>query len=55
MNPGPMLGRRDRRRRRCDVRDWLRRAVHLFGGLIPGEVRLLPVAAQAEAEAWIRA
>jgi len=34
--------------------EWLRRAVHLFGGLIPGEVRLFPVASQAEAEAWIR-
>lgn len=35
--------------------DWLRRAIHLFGGLIPGEVRLFAVAEQADAEAWIRA
>jgi len=34
--------------------DWLQRAIHLFGGLIPGDVRLFRVAAQADAEAWIR-
>ena len=34
--------------------DWLQRAIHLLGGLIPGDVRLFRVAAQADAEAWIR-
>jgi hypothetical protein len=33
--------------------DWVRRAVHLFGPLIPGEVRVHPVAASDEARAWI--
>jgi stage II sporulation SpoAA-like protein len=33
--------------------EWLRRAVHLFGGLIPGEVRLFTVAEAADARAWI--
>jgi hypothetical protein len=35
--------------------DWLRRGIHLFGGLIPGDVRLFAVAEQPGAEAWIRA
>ena len=34
--------------------EWLRRAIHLFGGLIPGEVRLFPVLEAAAARAWIR-
>jgi hypothetical protein len=34
--------------------EWLRRAIHLFGGLIPGEVRLLPTAEASTARAWIR-
>jgi hypothetical protein len=34
--------------------EWLRRAIHLFGGLIPGEVRLVPVAEAVAARDWIR-
>lgn len=34
--------------------DWLRRGIHLFGGLIPGDVRLFAAAAGSEAEAGIR-
>ena len=34
--------------------EWLARAVHLFGGLIPGEVRLFPAAGAGVAYAWIR-
>ena len=33
--------------------DWLRRAIHLFGGLIPGEVRLFSTAESANARDWI--
>ena len=35
--------------------DWLRRAIHVFGGLIPGEVRLFSVADGAVARDWIAA
>ncbi len=35
--------------------DWLQRAIHLFGGLIPGEVRVFAVDRLPDAEAWIRA
>ena len=35
--------------------DWLRRAIHLFGGLIPGEVRLFSTAEAADARDWIGA
>ena len=35
--------------------EWLRRAIHLFGGLIPGDVRLFPAADAAAAREWIRA
>ena len=34
--------------------DWLRRAIHLFGGLIKGDVRLFATADAAAAHAWIR-
>jgi hypothetical protein len=34
--------------------DWLRRAIHLFGGLIPGEVRLFPTVEADDARGWIR-
>jgi hypothetical protein len=34
--------------------EWLRRAVHLFGGLIPGEVRLFPASGTDDARSWIR-
>lgn len=34
--------------------EWLRRAIHVFGGLIPGEVRLFPVAEAGAARDWIR-
>ncbi|HEX5579862.1 MAG TPA: STAS/SEC14 domain-containing protein [Candidatus Limnocylindria bacterium] len=34
--------------------DWLRRAIHLFGGMIPGELRLFAAAEEAQAEDWIR-
>ena len=33
--------------------DWLRRAIHVFGGLIPGDVRLFSTADGADARAWI--
>ena len=33
--------------------EWLRRAIHIFGGLIPGEVRLFRVAEGSAARAWI--
>jgi hypothetical protein len=33
--------------------EWLRRAVHLFGGLIPGEVRLFAASDAAQARTWI--
>jgi SpoIIAA-like len=33
--------------------DWLRRAIHLFGGFIPGEVRLFSTSAEGDATAWI--
>jgi hypothetical protein len=35
--------------------EWVRRGIHLFGGLIPGDVRLFATTAQVEAEAWIGA
>lgn len=35
--------------------EWLRRAIHLFGGLIPGDVRLFAVAEAAAAREWIAA
>ena len=34
--------------------EWLRRAVHLFGGLIPGDVRLFRAADADVARDWIR-
>jgi hypothetical protein len=33
--------------------DWIRRAIHLFGPLIPGEVMVFPVADEARARAWV--
>jgi hypothetical protein len=33
--------------------DWVRRAIHLFGPLIPGDVRVYPVAEEAAARDWI--
>lgn len=33
--------------------EWLRRAIHLFGGFIPGDVRLFTTAESHDAEAWI--
>ena len=33
--------------------DWIRRAIHLFGPLIPGEVRVFPVAESAQARTWV--
>lgn len=33
--------------------DWIRRAIHLFGPLIPGEVRVFPVADEADARQWV--
>jgi hypothetical protein len=33
--------------------DWIRRAIHLFGPLIPGEVRVFPVADEARAREWV--
>jgi SpoIIAA-like len=35
--------------------DWLRRAISLFGGLIPREVRLFEAAQGREARVWIQA
>jgi hypothetical protein len=35
--------------------DWLRHAMHLFGPLIPGDVREFPVADMQGARAWINA
>ena len=35
--------------------DWLRGAIHLFGGLIPGEVRLFTASQSPEAREWIEA
>ena len=34
--------------------DWIRRAVHLFGGFIPGDVRLFGTASADAAGEWIR-
>lgn len=34
--------------------EWVRRAIQMFGGLIPGEVRLFANAEAADASAWIR-
>ncbi len=34
--------------------EWLRRAIHLFGGFIPGDVRLFATAESHDAETWIR-
>jgi len=33
--------------------DWVTRAVHLFGWLAPGEVRLFPLAQVEEAKVWL--
>jgi len=33
--------------------DWVRHAIHLFGPLIPGEVRAFPVSEAAVAREWI--
>ena len=33
--------------------DWVRRAIHLFGSLIPGEVRVFPVTEASAARDWI--
>ena len=33
--------------------DWLRRAIHLFGGLIPGELSLFSTSEGAQARDWI--
>jgi hypothetical protein len=33
--------------------DWIRRAIHLFGPLIPGEVRVFPVSDEAAAREWV--
>jgi len=35
--------------------DWIRRAIQLFGGLIPGDVRLFSVAERDTAQEWIGA
>jgi SpoIIAA-like len=35
--------------------EWLRRAIQLLGGLIPGEVRLFPAADAGVARQWIAA
>ena len=35
--------------------DWLRGAIHLFGGPIPGEVRLFTASQCPEAREWIEA
>ena len=35
--------------------DWVRRGIHLFGGLIPGDVRLFSTASEDDARAWISA
>jgi hypothetical protein len=34
--------------------EWVRRAIQLFGGLIPGEVRLFENAESDDAQAWMR-
>lgn len=34
--------------------DWIGHAVRLFGPLIPGDVRVYPVAQQSAAEGWMR-
>jgi hypothetical protein len=34
--------------------EWVRRAIQLFGGLIPGDLRLFADAEAADAQAWIR-
>ena len=34
--------------------EWLRGAIHLFGGLIPGEVRLFAASQSGEAREWVR-
>jgi hypothetical protein len=34
--------------------EWVRRAIQLFGGLIPGEVRLFADAEAQDAQTWIR-
>lgn len=33
--------------------DWIGHAVRAFGWVIPGEVRIFPVAERADAEAWV--
>jgi hypothetical protein len=33
--------------------DWIRRAIHLFGPLIPGEVSVFPAADEARARDWV--
>jgi hypothetical protein len=33
--------------------EWIRRAIQLFGGLIPGDVRLFSVAERTAARDWI--
>lgn len=35
--------------------EWLRRAIHLFGGLIPGDVRLFSASETDDARRWIAA
>ena len=35
--------------------EWIRRAIQLFGGLIPGDVRLFSVAERTAARDWIGA
>ncbi len=33
--------------------DWIRRAIHAFGFLMPGELKIFPLAEQARARDWI--
>jgi hypothetical protein len=33
--------------------DWVRRAISLFGWIVPGELRLFTTARRADAEAWL--
>ena len=34
-------------------RDWVRHTVNLFGYLIPGKVRVFPLAEEADASDWL--
>ena len=35
--------------------DWVRHAISLFGWMVPGDVRVFPLAEQSEATAWLKA